>query len=381
MDVVHGEEPRAERLAALHEVVEVRPRERRAGRAVAGRVERRVRLAVLAPREPHAPLPGERGALPRHRGRDHAVEQVDAARDPLDDVGRRPDAHEVAGPIPGEQLGGARHDVGALGARVADGEAADREPVERVLGQEAGRLVPPLGHQAALHDREQRLLRSRPGRERSQRPAVGPVHRGADRRRLLGRGEADVERHHHVGPDGGLHLDRPLRGEEVRALVHVAAEAGALLGHGAVAREREDLEPTGVREHRAVPPHEAVDPAGAAEQGGAGAEQQVVGVREDHLRAGRPEVVRGEARDGRARADRHERGSLDRAARGRDRAAARGGLGISAPALEGERHRVGPGGAWAHAPGGAPGSSTRRPRTPWDWIAGVAAVKGPACRS
>ena len=69
-----------------------------------------------------------------------------------------------------------------------------------------------------------------PGRQAPQRPAVGPLHGGADLRPGRGRVEADVEDHHHVRADRGLHLDRPLRREHVGTPVDVAAEARALLG-------------------------------------------------------------------------------------------------------------------------------------------------------
>ena len=94
---------------------------------------------------------------------------------------------------------------------------------------------------------------------------------------VLGRESGDD-----VRADGGLDLDGALGGEQVEALVDVAAEAGAALVDGAIARQREDLVPAGVGEHRAVPAHEPMDPPDPAEELDAWAEHQVVGVAE-HL--------------------------------------------------------------------------------------------------
>jgi hypothetical protein len=50
-------------------------------------------------------------------------------------------------------------------------------------------------------------------------------------------------------------------------------------------RQREDLEPARVREHRPRPVHEAVDAAELLEHPHARLQHEVVGVREEHLRA------------------------------------------------------------------------------------------------
>ena len=353
VQVVDREEPRPERLAALEEVVQVRPRPGPAGEARAGGVERLVREPVVAAGEPDAPRRGEGRPLPRHRGGKDAVEHVDALADRLEEIRRGADAHEVARAPARQQLRRAADDVGALGARVAHREAADGEAVEGVLREEAGRLGAQRGIEAALHDGEEGLLRVGARGEAPQGPAVRAVHRLADGAPLCGGRQAHVEDHHHVGADGGLHLDRALGGEDVRPAVHVAAEARPLLVDRPVVREREDLEAAGVGEDGAVPAHEAVDPAHAPERLRARPEHEVVGVREDDLGAEGADVVGREAGDARARPDGHERRRLDGAVGGREGAAAGARPGVAGRLVEGEGHLDRPPGARG-APGGPP---------------------------
>ena len=98
--------------------------------------------------------------------------------------------------------------------------------------------------------------------------------------------------------------------------VDVRVEAAAVLGHLPHPREREDLEPAGVGEYRAVPAHEAVQPAGGGDDLRPGAEEQVVRVAQDDLRAELDEVARPERLDGAEGSDVHEDRRLDDAVRG-----------------------------------------------------------------
>ena len=135
MQVVDRQQARPERLAALEEVMQVRAAEVRAGRAAAGRVERHVGDARSAPRVMRT-RPVEVNAVPcqaRWVGRTQSNMST-PRQHRLQQIGRRADAHQVARPIRGQQLGGeVRSSSSRCGARVADREAADREAVERML--------------------------------------------------------------------------------------------------------------------------------------------------------------------------------------------------------------------------------------------------------
>ena len=284
MEVVDAEEPRAERLAALEEVVQVAAAEGPAGRAGAARVERVVDGRVGPARDAHAPGRGEGRPLPGEVRRQDAVEHVDAAADGVQEIGRRADAHQVARRRLGKEVDREAGDLLALGPRVAHRQAADREAVERMLGEEGGRLPPQRRDHPPLHDREQRLRRVLARGEAAQRPAVRALHGGAHGGLLGRRVDAHVEHHHDVRPDRRLHLDRRLGREEVEAAVDVAAKARAALVDGAVARQREDLIAARVGEHGPRPAHELVDAADAPEQLGPRPQQQVIGVRQQDRR-------------------------------------------------------------------------------------------------
>ena len=96
VQIVEREEPRAERLAAFEQVMQIGARMARARGARARRVERVVARRVGAARDPHAPRRRERRPLPREVRRQHAVENVDAGEHRVQQIGRRADPHQVA---------------------------------------------------------------------------------------------------------------------------------------------------------------------------------------------------------------------------------------------------------------------------------------------
>ena len=80
--------------------------------------------------------------------------------------------------------------------------------------------------------------------------------------------------------------------------------------------ERKDLEPAAVGEDGPVPVHEFVEPPCRLYKLVPGAHIEVVGIREDDLRARLLQVARQHALDGRLRADGHIHGRFDIAVRG-----------------------------------------------------------------
>jgi hypothetical protein len=337
--VVKRDQPRPEWLAALEQVVKVGPGEALARRAATRRVERLVDRGGRPTGQRDPPRRREGGALPGQVGRQDAVEHVDAGQYRVEQIGRRADPHQVARPIGRQELRRHVRDLLALGARISDREPADGQPVERVVGQKARRLGPQRRHHAALHDGEQRLGRIGAGRQAAQRPPVGPLHGVAGGRLVRPRVDADVEHHHDVGPDGSLHLDGPLRRQDMHALVDVAAEGRTGLADGPLGRQREDLVAARVGQDRPAPAHEAVDAAHPAKQLDAGAEHEVVRVGEDDLDADPGQIRRVEPGDGRARAHRHEHGSVDPPVPRRERTAPRARSAVDRRDREAQGHR------------------------------------------
>ena len=163
----------------------------------------------------------------------------------------------------------------------------------------------------ALHDPEQGLRRISARIERALRPAMGQLHRGFCLIKRRGRWDTLVEHHHDVAADGLLHGDAAFRREQMQRAVDIAAEARAVLLHRTIFGQGKNLEPAGVGQHRAVPVHEAVNTAELAKYARARPQQQVVGVGEQHPRAGRLERLDRLAFDRGLRAHRHEDRSLD----------------------------------------------------------------------
>ena len=96
------------------------------------------------------------------------------------------------------------------------------------------------------------------------------------------------------------------RAEQDRLPVEITLEDRALLAHRARMRQREDLEPARVRQDRALPAHETVNAARAPENLRPGTQQQVVGIREQDLRARVLQRLRKLRLHRGLRADRHE---------------------------------------------------------------------------
>src|SRR5205085_2164556 len=113
--------------------------------------DRREILAELGVAELELPAaPCEDLRVPRVARRQHAIEQIDAALDGEHEVLGRPDAHEVARAILGQQRARAlerrSHELGSL----ADGEAADRIALEAERDERAGALLAEVRERAAL---------------------------------------------------------------------------------------------------------------------------------------------------------------------------------------------------------------------------------------
>jgi hypothetical protein len=114
--------------------------------------------------------------------------------------------------------------------------------------------------------------------------------------------------HDDVGADPvGLNLDRALGGEHVAAAVDVAREGDRLLRHFRDVGQRHDLEAARVGEDRPAPAHEPMQPAQPGQPLGPGPQHQMVGVAQDDVSAGLPDLLDGQRLNRSRGADRHER--------------------------------------------------------------------------
>ena len=270
-----------------------------------------------------APLANEQLAVARVAGRHHAIEHVDAGADTGAQVLGRAHAHQVTRAVV-RHLGRDRADHGVHHRRrLADAQAAQRQPVERQLGDLRQVRAAQRHVDAALHDAEAQLAGGARRLDAAARPARGARHRrGHDLERRVRR-RTLVERHRDVAAQQRLDLHRAFGRQPLLGAVEVRAEGRAVLVDGAALAQAEDLEAARVGEDRARPGHEAVQAAELAHALGAGAQRQVVGVAEDDARAQPPDVARRQRLHAGLRADRHEDRRLDRPVRGVQHAGAR----------------------------------------------------------
>jgi hypothetical protein len=137
-DVVDRDQAETEHVLYHKQMPQISSCVGRTSFAVAGRIERLG--GTFERRAPHVDAPaGQPGGAvtPVARGRD-AIEQIDAPRDPFEQVGRKTDSHKITGDLPRqpgpEKLQNAVH----YRLRLAYGETTNRDagpgtPLERAL--------------------------------------------------------------------------------------------------------------------------------------------------------------------------------------------------------------------------------------------------------
>ena len=167
----------------------------------------------------HNAFRGKNHAVSPIACRHHAVEHIHAARDALQDVGRRAYAHQVTRPVfrqdGVDQLDHLIHFLG----RLAHSQSADGVAFGILRGDVFRRLLSQVTIDATLHDGKQHLMVAILGFSlpvafhTAVQPAVGALHR------LLGVGvirrswRTLVESHHDVGADATLDVHHPFGGE------------------------------------------------------------------------------------------------------------------------------------------------------------------------
>ncbi len=341
VNVMLAEQLPAEGFLCLGEMVEIGAGIARASRARAGGVELVLGELVNAAPQLQESARGEgASALGDLRGND-AVEHVHAAMHGFQDVERRADAHEVARLVAGQEFRAQGAHVLALALSLSDREPADRKAVECHPGEALRARAAKFRIKRALDDGEHGLRRIAAGGEASRRPALREFHGGARRGFVGGGGDALIERHHDVAVDRHLRFDAYFGAEQQRAAIDVALKNRTLLGHGAGVRQGEYLEAARIGEDGAFPAHEAVNAAGAAKDLGTGPQQEMIGIREENLRAGVLEGLRKLGLDCRLGADGHEERREHLVVQGAEASGpgpGSGGLGLDLEIQSGSRH-------------------------------------------
>ena len=331
------QQPHAENLLGRHQVPQVRARKVAASITVAPGIERTAvrlearRFDVDLP----FPLDPNRAVAAVARGR-HAVEHVDAARDRLDQVVGIAYTHQVAR-VRGRQLG-LQHLEHLVHARLglAHRQPADRDAVPvRQLEYPARGVLPQVGENRALQDREKGLLRPvtlafqllevvAAALQPAQRPLVRLFRDVACRLA----GWTLVERHDDVRAQRPLRFHHAFRREQMARPVDMALKLHPGLAHLVDFGQTEHLKTAAVGQDRPVPVHEPVQPAHRLHHLRPRPQKQMVGVGQHDLGAGAFDLLGRERFDRGLRADRHEGRRVQCAVREMQRADAGGACGV-----------------------------------------------------
>src|SRR5439155_25098768 len=110
--------------------------------AIAGGTDRLLNLIEPSVAQIELALGGQNSASATEAGRQYTVEKVDATSNPLDQVRRVADSHQVARPIGRQIVDGCAERRPGLLALLADAQSADAIAIERHLSQRGGRLRP-----------------------------------------------------------------------------------------------------------------------------------------------------------------------------------------------------------------------------------------------
>ena len=249
-------------------------------------------------------------------GRQHAVEEVDALGDRIEQVRGPADAHQIVRRRRRQGLVGGGDQLSAPGGFLAEAEPAVRIAVEAERRRRFRAAPPQVREDSSLDDPEQQLIRPRAGGERALRPAQGARERrfAASTRFRVGWIAAEpaerpafVERHRDVRAERLLDRHGPLRRQQPLRAVAGRRERDALLVDAAAIAERRDLVPPAVRQPRAAPAGEAVQAAEPGDGVLAGPFVQMEGIGEQDRRADSAQRRRIDPAHGAIGGDRHER--------------------------------------------------------------------------
>ena len=225
-------------------------------------------------------------------------------------------AHQIPGPINGQEVRGHLQRRRDLFPALADAHSADGVAIEvqSRSGPQHTRAAQ-VGVRASLNDAEERLVGSLMWPPCSGRPGDGPIDGLAISSRLAG-SAGQWSRHIATSaPSALLNGDGPLGSQLEQAAVEVRPERQPLVINPAPIGQAENLETAGIRQDRPVPAHERVQSAQRRNDVLTRPKRQVVGIRQKHSRSGIANLVGRQPLDCRLRSDRHERRGLDRPVR------------------------------------------------------------------
>ena len=294
-----------------------------AHRAAAPLVQGGLVQGILGVEQIAHPLAGEGVAVAGVAGGHHAVEQVHAPPDRLQNIHRRAHAHEIAYLVLGHMGLNGLDDLVHHLRGLAHRQASNAIAVQVHLRDLAHMLHPQVREGAALVDAEQQLLGIQgplpgvePGHLRlaALEPPGGP---GAGAFGVIIRGgvlHALVKGHGDGGAQVGLDAHTLLRAHKNSAAVDMGGEGHALLPDVPQLGQGEHLEAAAVGEHGAVPAGEGPDAPQSPDRLVTGAQVEVIGIAELDLASQLLQVIGGDRPlDGSGGGHVHKAGGLHRA--------------------------------------------------------------------
>ena len=275
-------------------MMQVGPRESAAGVAAAVRIHGGVRLAVPGILDIEAAPGREQSSVTGLAGGQHAIEEINTLLDAEQQVFGRADAHEIAGPVPGQLMDEFREGRVHQCLGFAHAEPAHGETLERRRGihlQDLMQVVPPqIQVRTALIDGKEALMLPQREIPAAAQPPRGARHALFQRSAIHATRRTFIQSHDDIGTQIRLNLHGAFGAQEMTGSIYMALKSDAFftdLSHGG---ERKNLKAATVREDGSIPSHECVESAEPRHQFVAGPQTQVIGVAENHLRPDFPEL-------------------------------------------------------------------------------------------
>ena len=263
IDVVLPQQLPPERFLRLRQMMQIRPAVTPTRGTSTVRVERFLRKLVHPASQLEKSPRSKRPAPLRHLRRNNAVKHVHAPVHRLQNVQRRPHPHQIPRVTLRKQRRRVFTDVFPRLFPLPNRQPPNGESIKRHSHQTLRALLAQLRKKRPLHNPKHRLRRIPSGRQTPGRPPMRDPHRLPRRRLRCGRGNTLVEHHHDVAPNRLLRFHTHLRTEQNRLPIQITLKNRALLPHHPRMRQRKNLEPARIRQHRALPAHETVNAARA----------------------------------------------------------------------------------------------------------------------
>ena len=331
-------ESKSQNFPGAEQMMQVGSVEALAGFAVALRLDWDEGFAVAPVEEIDASIGREHRTVAGKPCWKHAIEHVDPLGHPVPEIFWRADTHEIAWFLLRELWNDDVEHRSHLGFSLAHAQTADCNSRNIRGGDEFGAELAEFWIHATLANAEEYAfslsIRSGKSGDTAFQPAMSS-HRGVLDFRQFGRqSDQVIERHHDVGAELPLDVDSALWSEHVQRTVYMRPKADALLGDLGLLGQREDLKSTAIRQDRALPPHERVKATCVIDEIRTGTEHQVIGVRQDDLRAEPINLVRMQGLYRGLGPDRHEYWGLNPAIAGSDHSEPRTGLLVGGQQVE-----------------------------------------------